>query len=419
MIKYTSQMFNFMERNSPFQYGAVKEPEKLQGVNGGGSEKAMMKKKPSLSVRHVFWFGSKFVISISIVLCVFTLLRLHSQSKLQPSIAASRRSRILDDHFDGPPKIAFLFLARRNLPLDFLWGSFFENADVANFSIYVHSEPGFVFDEFTTRSPFFYGRQMSKSIQVLWGESSMIEAERLLLGTALEDPANQRFVLLSDSCVPLYNFSYIYNYVMSSPRSYVDSFLDVKEGRYNAKMSPIIPKEKWRKGSQWITLVRRHAEVVVDDELIFSVFKRFCKRRPPVDDSKGKKNLKLQKQHNCIPDEHYVQTLLAMSDLEGELERRTVTYTLWNQSTTKMERKGWHPITFSYANAGPQQIKEIKDINHVYYESEYRTEWCHSNSTSVPCFLFARKFSRGAAMRLLSEGVVGPFDATGLLSTPH
>ena len=35
-------------------------------------------------------------------------------------------------------------------------------------------------------------------VQVGWGESSMIQAERLLLGAALEDPANRRFVLLSD-----------------------------------------------------------------------------------------------------------------------------------------------------------------------------------------------------------------------------
>ncbi|KAL1369019.1 hypothetical protein AAHE18_02G165100 [Arachis hypogaea] len=46
-----------------------------------------------------------------------------------------------------------------------------------------------------------------------------------------------------------------------------------------------------------------------------------------------------------------------MHGLEGQLERRTLTYTLWNQSTTKMENKGWHPITFSYANASPQRIK--------------------------------------------------------------
>lgn len=38
-------------------------------------------------------------------------------------------------------------------------------------------------------------------MQVGWGESTMIQAERLLLEAALEDPANQRLVLLSDRLV--------------------------------------------------------------------------------------------------------------------------------------------------------------------------------------------------------------------------
>ncbi|CAN4083745.1 unnamed protein product [Withania somnifera] len=197
------------------------------------------------------------------------------------------------------------------------------------------------------------------------------------------------------------------------------SFLDNKDGCYNPKMSPYIPLSKWRKGSQWITLIWKHAEVVANDDAVFPVFKMFCKRRPPLEASKGKKNMKLQKQHNCIPDEHYMQTLLTMHDFEGELERRTITYTEWNGSLTNIEKKGWHPITFSYADAGPVQIKRIKDIHNVYYESEYRREWCRNNSTLVPCFLFARKFSRGAAMRLLSEGVVSQFDASSIMnSTP-
>lgn len=242
-------------------------------------------------------------------------------------------------------------------------------------------------------------------MQVGWGESTMIQAERLLLRAALEIPANRRFVLLSDSCAPLYNFSYIYNYVMGSSKSFVDSFLDRKEGRYNPRMSSVIPMRKWRKGSQWIALVRSHAKVVAYDDVVLPVFKRLCKRRPPLDASKGTQNLRLQKQHNCIPDEHYVQTLLAMHDLEGELERRTVTYTSWIQSATNMETRSWHPVTYNYASSNPEQIKRIKDIDNVYYETEHRREWCHSNAISVPCFLFARKFSRDGAMRLMSQGV--------------
>lgn len=148
---------------------------------------------------------------------------------------------------------------------------------------------------------FFFSIQCYK---VVWGEVSMIEAEKLLLSTALNDPSNQRFILLSDrsytdflpipstsilinfswnyclcSCVPLHNFTYIYNYVMSSSKSFVDrfcqlrwsngigdfffffwvfktsdiwnfSFSDEKDKRYNRKMSPVILKTKWRKGSQ-------------------------------------------------------------------------------------------------------------------------------------------------------------------------
>lgn len=49
-----------------------------------------------------------------------------------------------------------------------------------------------------------------------------------------------------------------------------------------------------------------------------------------------------------------------MNDLEGEVERRTVTYTLWNRSLTTMESQSWHPFTFGYENAGTKQVQEIK-----------------------------------------------------------
>lgn len=66
-----------------------------------------------------------------------------------------------------------------------------------------------------------------------------------------------------------------------------------------------------------------------------------------------------------------------MSDLESELERRTLTYTEWNLSVTKMEREGWHPITFSYANAGPQRIKQIK----VFFYALLLCDWFIENPT--------------------------------------
>ncbi|KAL6840489.1 hypothetical protein ACP4OV_030299 [Aristida adscensionis] len=275
----------------------------------------------------------------------------------------------------GPAKVAFLFLVRAGVPLDFLWDAFFSNAEEGRFSVYVHSAPGFVLDRTTTGSPHFYGRQLAKSVKVAWGEATMIEAERMLFAAALEDPSNQRFVLLSDSCVPLYNFSSIYSYLMASPKSFVDSFTDKMDKRYNPNMSPAIRKDQWRKGSQWVALIRKHAEVVVADRRLVQVFRRHCKMVVTKALLGQKTNARrlgfnfrrrqifngaAQKEHDCIPDEHYVQTLFSIKGLESELERRTLTYTSWNQSSNPKDKMTWHPVTFEYDTAGPEHIRAIK-----------------------------------------------------------
>ncbi|KAH0984068.1 hypothetical protein GBA52_011245 [Prunus armeniaca] len=272
-------------------------------------------------MRQLLRLVSGLIIIVSIFLCLLAFLRvLHSQSKLPPSFFKSRRSHafIHEDQFKGLPKVAFLFLVRQDLPLDFLWDTFFKNGDVAKFSIYIHSEPGFAFDE----SP-------------------------------------QAVCLCTTSVT-------FCNYVMSSPRSFVDSFIDVKGFRYDPKMSPTIPEERWRKGSQWITLVRRHAEIVVDDHTVCPVFRKFCKVYREALSGPISICLKtVPKYRNCIPDEHYVQRLLA-------------------------------------------------DIDHAYYEYEQHTEFCHTGSKIASCYLFARKFTVGAAMLILREGLIGPYDVTAI-----
>jgi len=56
---------------------------------------------------------------------------------------------------------------------------------------------------------------------IKWGGISMVDAERRLLAQALLDPLNQRFVLVSDSCVPLFNFSFVYTYLLGTPVSFL------------------------------------------------------------------------------------------------------------------------------------------------------------------------------------------------------
>ncbi|XP_072981109.1 glycosyltransferase BC10 isoform X5 [Typha angustifolia] len=320
-------------------------------------------------------WGRKMVLILMLCFCIGSLVMLQKQY-----------IRVLDLETASPPdnqkpRIAFLFIARNRLPLDMVWDAFFRGEKEGRFLIYVHSRPGFVLNRVTTSSLYFHGRQVNNSIQVDWGESSMLEAERILLRNALMDPFNERFVFLSDSCIPLYNFSYTYDYIMSTPTSFIDSFADTKEGRYNPRMNPIIPVYNWRKGSQ-----RRSLPEFWRDHPI------------PADASK---------EHNCIPDEHYVQTLIAQKGFEGEITRRSLTHTSWDLSSSRdRQRRGWHPVTYKLSDATPSLIKSIKDIDNIYYETEYRREWCTSRGRPSTCFLFARKFTRSAALRLLNMSIL-------------
>lgn len=47
-------------------------------------------------------------------------------------------------------------------------------------------------------------------------------------------------------------------------------------------------------------------------------------------------------------------------------------------------------------------IRVLQGIDNIYYETEYRREWCTSKGKPSRCFLFARKFTRPAALRLLN-----------------
>lgn len=46
--------------------------------------------------------------------------------------------------------------------------------------------------------------------------------------------------------------------------------------------------------------------------------------------------------------------------LENEVERRTLTYSAWNNSIPKGDRRSWHPVTLHYLDATPEKMKEIK-----------------------------------------------------------
>ncbi|XP_020274420.1 uncharacterized protein LOC109849058 isoform X2 [Asparagus officinalis] len=262
------------------------------------------------------------------------------------------------------PKVAFMFLTRGPLPLSPLWEKFFQGHE-EHYSIYVHSLPGYR-PEFASDSV-FYQRQIPSQVAE-WGKINMIDAERRLLANALLDLSNERFVLLSESCIPLKNFTIIYSYLTKSNHSFVNSFDDpssLGRGRYNPKMAPEITVSQWRKGAQWFEVDRKLAARLVADTKYYPKFKDFCKPA-------------------CYVDEHYFPTMLAI-ETPRLISNRTVTWVDWS-------RGGAHPATFGRGDVNEEFLKRIIEGQSCLYNGQ----------PSSVCFLFARKFAPSALEPLLN-----------------
>ncbi|CAH9087600.1 unnamed protein product [Cuscuta europaea] len=285
---------------------------------------------------------------------------------------------VIRDILDAPaaspksPKIAFLFLTPGALPFEKLWDKFFQGHE-GKFTVYVHASK----ERPLHFSRYFVDREI-RSAKVSWGKISMVDAERRLLASALKDPDNMHFVLLSDSCVPLHGFDYVYNYLMNTNISFVDSFVDPGphgNGRYSEHMLPEIEKKDFRKGAQWFTMKRRHAVVVMADNLYYSKFHDYCK--PNMDGL------------HCYSDEHYLPTFFHMHDPSG-IANWSVTHVDWSEGK-------WHPKSYTRQDITYALLRNITSITesvHVTSESkkEVQIRPCLWNGNERPCYLFARKF---------------------------
>lgn len=69
----------------------------------------------------------------------------------------------------------------------------------------------------------FYGRDIVNRVHVDWGTFSLVAALKNLLHVALEDPLNQKFMLLSESGIPLYPAQTLWVELMVEEKSRVNA----------------------------------------------------------------------------------------------------------------------------------------------------------------------------------------------------
>ncbi|KAM0983549.1 hypothetical protein ACFX2C_011083 [Malus domestica] len=254
---------------------------------------------------------------------------------------ASMSPRIRGHPFHLVPKVAFMFLATNQT----------SNVDR---NARMHPE-----------SPVFHERRIPSQSNVEWGMVSLIEAVRRLLANALLDILNQHFVLLSETCIPLYNFSTVYSYLINSTRTFVEVFDDPSSVRYYLSNHTRITVDQWRKGWAWFAIDREVAIESISDRKYFPEFLK-CKGY-------------------CFPDEHYLPTFVHLK-FAARNANRTLTWVDWSKG-------GPHPMEYRSPNVTAALLSSLR--------SGYGRKCEYNGRSTDVCFLFARKFMPDTLDKLL------------------
>lgn len=94
-----------------------------------------------------------------------------------------------------------------------------------------------------------------------WGDISLVDAEIKLFENGLKDEKNTHFVLISDSCIPLYSFDNLTKKVKEFD-NVVYLFKDQYVGERRKKIKSEEFKSKYVNHHQWVILNRKSAQIV-------------------------------------------------------------------------------------------------------------------------------------------------------------
>ncbi|MHB2018624.1 MAG: beta-1,6-N-acetylglucosaminyltransferase [Candidatus Xenobia bacterium] len=179
-------------------------------------------------------------------------------------------------------KVAFLFLTVDDHRQGAVWEGFFR--DAAEPAIYCH--PKFP-DRVTQR----FLRVIPETVDARHADISLVHATLLLLKYALQDVENEFLVLLSDSCVPLYDYARTCEIICERNQSWISYGQDHREehrDRYHwLTDKDSFSFENFQKQHQWMILRRDHAELLLQHDHT-AAFERIY-----------------------APDEHYFATVLS------------------------------------------------------------------------------------------------------------
>jgi hypothetical protein len=155
-------------------------------------------------------------------------------------------------------KIALCFLLYDRFENIKIWNTWLRNRQ-DKFNVYIHNVSNIIenLEIKYVKIP---------TVETGYGKIGLVNATILLFEEAFKDPENFKFVLLSGTCIPVKNFSYVYDFLTKDETSYICYFKGGAFPRYNSLKKYYNEEHIW-KHSQWIILNRFYAQYFIENRL--------------------------------------------------------------------------------------------------------------------------------------------------------
>lgn len=228
-------------------------------------------------------------------------------------------------------KIAFCFLTYNNLSQPKLYNDMIIN-NKNKLNYYIYSKETFDDPKYNMNKYCIDNR-----IDTSWGTISLVKATLMLFLKAYEsDEENEFFMLLSDKCVPLYDFNYIYNKIFKI-NSNIISIQDYTKIEHIIRYNSLVQKnffsyDSFMKQSQWMCLNRNTIKFFLDYNFIH-----------------------IFGDNSFIPVEHYFINICINFNIN--FHNMDITFANWHD---KSENINSRPFPKTYEKITDEDVKKIK-----------------------------------------------------------
>jgi hypothetical protein len=238
-------------------------------------------------------------------------------------------------------KIAFLFLIYDEINQEKMWKKFFDGVDKNKYSIYIHSKE----TNDTKVLKYFEDKKLDMTLPTKYGDISLVYVQKLLLKMAMKDKDNFKFIFVSNSCIPVKSFDYIYESLTDGDESYFEIAKQSACFPRCNKVLNFLDKNDIYKASQWCILNQEHAKLCLEDIKIIEYFNGVF-----------------------APDEHYFITLCMLYCPEN-IVNDGKTFANWDESN---DPGGCSPKTYNFITSA--EFKKLKES--AYFFARKFTKEC-------------------------------------------